>query len=266
MAQRILIGMLAIVCIGPAGVSAQTGLSPDEIQLMNLLNQERAKAGLPKFSFSQQLANAAREHTQLLVERGQLSHQFSGEPELLDRVGATGLRFDASGENVAYAPSVEDAHLDLMHSPPHRANILNPQYNAVGISLMERGRSVYVTEDFAHTLPTFTEDQFREAFVAAFSKARSARGRAPIVIQSDSRLHEAACTEGSNLRELANRMTGASDWIEFTSVEPEPLPADVLKAAADSTFRRVSVGVCSLPRKQHGFAGFRVIAVFFLVK
>ena len=266
MAQRIAIGLLAIVCIGLPAVSAQTGLSRDEIQMMNLLNQERANAGLPKLSFSQQLANAARKHTQLQVERGQLSHQFSGEPELIDRVGATGLRFDASGENVAYAPSVEDAHLDLMNSPPHRANILNPQYNAVGISLMERGRSVYVTEDFAHTLPTFTEEQFRDAFITAFSKARSARGRAASVAQPDSRLHEAACAEGSDLHELVNRMAGASDWIVFTSTEPEPLPADVLNAAADSTFRRMSVGVCSLPRREHGFAGFRVIVVFLLVK
>lgn len=266
MARRLAIVFLAMVCIGPLSLRAQAGMSRDEDQLLTLLNQERARAGLPKFGFSQQLAEAARRHTQLLVERGQLSHQFDGEPGLLDRVGATGLRFDASGENVAYAPSVEDAHVDLMHSPPHRANILNPQYNTVGVSLMERHGLVYVTEDFAHSLPTYTEEQFQNEFVAAFNKARAARGRAALATHSDSRLHEAACSERFNLRDLANRMTGASDWVVFTSAEPEPLGDEVLQAAADSTFRRMNVGVCFQPRKEHGYAIFRLIAVFFVVK
>lgn len=245
---------------------AQAGLSRDEQELLALLNQERANAGLSKFSFSEQLSHAAQSHTELLVEHGQLSHQFQGEPGLADRVGATGLRYEASGENVALASNIEEAHQGLMHSLPHRANILNPQYNEVGISVMVRHGTLFVTEDFAHTLPTFTEDQFRDGFVAAFNKARTTNGRAAINAQPDSRLREAACSEGTKVNEMVNRMYGASDWIVFTSVQPEPLPAEVLKAAADSTFRRMNLGVCYLPRKESGYAMFRVVAVFYLVK
>ncbi|HLW98108.1 MAG TPA: CAP domain-containing protein [Candidatus Acidoferrales bacterium] len=259
------IGLLAIVFMGPPVARAQAVLSGDETQLLGLLNQERERAGLPKLEFNQQLNDAARNHTLQMVEHGQLSHQFPGEPALIDRVGATGLRFDSSGENVAYAPTVEDAHQDLMHSPLHRANILNPVYNIAGVSIMERRGLVYVTEDFAHSIPGYTVDQFREAFTAAFNKARAAEGRPMIAAQADSRLQKAACSNDPNLRELVNQMTGASDWVVFTSAEPEPLPAEILKAAADSTFRKMSVGVCSLPRKEHGFAGFRVITVFFMV-
>lgn len=264
--RRIAIALLAINLLGPTLARSQAGLSGDETLLLGLVNQERERAGLPKLELNQQLSDAARNHTMLMVEHGQLSHQFPGEPALIDRVGGTGLKFDSSGENVAYAPTVEDAHQDLMRSPPHRANILNPIYNIAGISLMERRGQVYVTEDFAHSLPGYTADQFREAFTTAFNKVRAARGRATIPAQVDLRLQKAACSDDSNLRELVNQMTGASDWVVFTSAAPEPLPAEILKAAADSTFRKMSVGVCYLPRKEHGFAGFRVIAVFFVVR
>lgn len=266
MGRRFAVALIGFICLGVPCVHAQAGLSRDEQELMALLNQERANAGLPKFNFSEQLAHAARNHTGLLVEHDQLSHQFAGEPGLVDRVGATGLRYDASGENVALASNIEEAHQGLMHSPPHRANILNPRYNEVGISVMASRGTLFVTEDFAHALPSYTEDQFRDAFVGAFNKARTASSKPAITAQSDSRLREAACSEGTKVSEMVNRMYGASDWIVFTSVQPEPLPVEVLKAAADSTFRRMNLGVCYLPRKESGFASFRVVAVFYLVK
>jgi uncharacterized protein YkwD len=37
-----------------------------------------------------------------------------------------------------------------MDDPDHRDNILNPDYNAVGVCVIRSGGQLYVTEDFTH--------------------------------------------------------------------------------------------------------------------
>src|SRR5947209_3231873 len=130
-------------------VSGQTSPSGEQLQLFNLVNHERETHGLPKFQWDDHLAQSAATHNRLVTERQELSHQFPGEPPLGERVGATGARFNAAGENLAYAPTVEEVHKGLMNSPPHRANILDPKFNAVGISIVKQGDELYVVQNFA---------------------------------------------------------------------------------------------------------------------
>src|ERR1700761_5745670 len=125
-------------------VQAHAGPSLREQQLLDLVNHERARAGLQKLEWNDQLAKAALAHSRLLAQNRDLSHQFPGEPPLQQRVGSTSLRFNSVAENVAEAPAVDVAHRALMQSPGHRANILHPDYNAVGISIVERDRELFV--------------------------------------------------------------------------------------------------------------------------
>src|SRR5579859_1814635 len=118
--------LIAIICSVAAGAQ-----SPLEKQLFDLVNRERQKAGLNRFDWSDKLAEAALAHSRLLDQHQDLSHQFAGEPVLQARVGSTGLRFNSVAENVAESPELEVAHKSLMHSPGHRANILNENYNAI---------------------------------------------------------------------------------------------------------------------------------------
>jgi uncharacterized protein YkwD len=41
-----------------------------------------------------------------------------------------------------------------MHSPHHRENLLNADYNVAGFAVVRTGSMIYVTEDFAHGLPS----------------------------------------------------------------------------------------------------------------
>src|ERR1051326_8162633 len=116
--------------------------SPAEKQVFDQLNQERQKAGLPALEWNELAAEAARRHAALLAENATLSHQFTGEPSLAERLGAAGVRFTRAGENIARTEHIEDIHPALMNSPGHRANILNPHYNAVGIAVVERSGRV----------------------------------------------------------------------------------------------------------------------------
>src|SRR5689334_2935872 len=195
-----------IVTLGGAAARAQ---SAEEKQLLDLVNQERAKAGAGRLEWNDRLAQAALKHSRLLEENQDLSHQFAGEPGLQERVGATGLRFNAVAENVAEAPDVAAIHNGLMHSPGHRANILNPDYNAVGISIVERGGQLFVTQDFAHVLATYTEKQFLDAVVSGFNRARRARGLRAVDVVTDARLHKAACAQDMNTDKMIQNLPGA---------------------------------------------------------
>ncbi len=39
-----------------------------------------------------------------------------------------------------------------MHSPLHRANIMNPQMNSIGVALVRRGGNYYAVEDFSDSV------------------------------------------------------------------------------------------------------------------
>jgi uncharacterized protein YkwD len=120
---------LIVVHAAPETASAERAL-------FDAANRERAAQGLAQLRWDNALANAAREHAQLMAQRNTLSHQFPGEPALQDRARAAGARFTEIAENVAEGPSADVIHASWMHSPPHRANLLDPELTAVGIAVV----------------------------------------------------------------------------------------------------------------------------------
>ena len=135
-------------------------------RLLEMANRERAKAGLPPLQADEGLTRAARAHAAAMAAQQKLSHQLSGEPSLVHRLAAnTKTHLDQTGENVAFAGSVDQAQDSLMHSPPHRANLLNAGYNVAGFSVVRRGSLLYVTQDFGHSLPS-RSDAEAEVLVA----------------------------------------------------------------------------------------------------
>jgi uncharacterized protein YkwD len=264
--MRFRISIIYLILCLSSMVRTQVGLSADEAKLFHLLNEERKKAALPLFQWNYHLAQAARDHTKWMVERKTLSHRFSGEPELSERAGAAGARFDSAAENVANgelsADTVGDVHGSLMYSPGHRANILNRQYNEVGLAVVTSEGQMYVTEDFAHTFPTYTEKEFREGVIAAFNKARQARKLPIVTVIDNPRMHELACAENDKPL-LPHLSPPVLDEIVFTSFDPAQLPGEMQRAVGDPGLHRLSLGTCFHPDKQHGFASFWVVAAFY---
>jgi uncharacterized protein YkwD len=135
--------------------AASAHASQAERQLLDLANQARAEAGLAPLQIDEGLTRAARKHSALMASQKQLSYDLPGEPALPQRFAATcALEFSAEGENVGLAPSAADVHRGFMHSPHHRENLLNPDYNVVGFAVVRNGNMIYVTEDFGHGLPS----------------------------------------------------------------------------------------------------------------
>ena len=118
---------LAIVCT--AGISNQAqahGQSVEARQLMQATNEDRARNGLGPLKWDPALAHAAQRHAEIMAQHGALSHQYSGEADLVTRVSADGAHFREVAENLAVAPTPGAVEDEWMHSAPHRRNILDP--------------------------------------------------------------------------------------------------------------------------------------------
>jgi len=248
-----------------SALSPRTLPSADEQRLLDLLNQERETAGLKPFVWDQSLADAARAHSKLLAQHKSLSHQFMGEPDLTKRAGAAGATFSSVGENVGFAPDVELAHNGFMNSPPHRANILRPDFDAVGIAIIPRGDELYITEDFSRKVETVSTDQFDSQLIAAFNQMRSQKGLPAMNARPDSRLQKVACTANLNAQKILDETPGATDLAVFTTSQPDKLPVTMQRAAADKTLHRMNLGVCFKSGSANGFSTYWVVAAFFPV-
>lgn len=100
--------LLTIVCT--AGISNQAqahGQSVEARQLMQATNEDRARNGLGPLKWDPALAHAAQRHAEIMVQHGALSHQYSGEADLVTRVSADGAHFREVAENLAVAPTPE---------------------------------------------------------------------------------------------------------------------------------------------------------------
>jgi len=145
----LLLALLALATIARAQLAqAQTNVA--EQYLIAATNQERAAQGIAPLTLDPALAAAARNHATLMAQRQDISHQFPGEPDLFPRIQQYSQAFDSVAENVAYAPTVERLQTGWMNSSGHRANLLNPAYNTIGVAVIANGREIYAVEDFGH--------------------------------------------------------------------------------------------------------------------
>src|SRR5208282_3594897 len=106
-----------------------------------------------------------------------LEHQFSGEPELLKRIAqVSSLRMDRAGENLANATCAPDANEILMRSPPHRANLIDRAFNIAGIAAIWSKGRLYVVQDFAREIPSYSEQQSKQLVDHAVDDIRQQAG------------------------------------------------------------------------------------------
>lgn len=125
------------------------GLTTAEQQMFNLVNQERANAGLPLLQFDYPLVRIARMKSQDMVDNHYFGHNSPTYGSPFDMMKSAGITYSYAGENIAGAPSVQSAHTALMNSPGHRANILNPNYTRIGIGIDTGGSyGMMFTQEF----------------------------------------------------------------------------------------------------------------------
>jgi uncharacterized protein YkwD len=123
---------------------------PDlEQEMLMLVNRERTRRGLGPLAPDTALRTVARAHSADMFERGYFSHNTPEGRDPFERMQAAGISFMAAGENLALAQTLSIAHIGLMHSPGHRANILNRSFHRVGIGIIEGGvHGLMISQEF----------------------------------------------------------------------------------------------------------------------
>ncbi|HEV2122917.1 MAG TPA: CAP domain-containing protein [Chloroflexota bacterium] len=139
--------------------------STDEIsRVVELTNLERIKAGLQPLVANTSLAGASQKYSGVLATDQCWAHTCGPEPEFAKRAASSGYTgWTRLGENIAAGQRTpEEVVASWMNSPGHRANILNPDFNEIGVGLVRAGKmGAYWTQMFGtrpNARPTAAQD------------------------------------------------------------------------------------------------------------
>lgn len=243
-----------LLCLASAGAAAaqRTPTSVAEQYLLQAANRERADHGLPPLRWDASLYRAAYDHAREMAARQTISHQFPGESELEIRGRYEGARFSLIAENVAMAPSVIIVHDAWMRSPGHRANLLDPRVDSVGISVLRRGDELYAVQDFDRSVQQLSFDE-QEHRVGNLLAATASIGVLPT---SD---------DARRTCEMESGYAGERQpWfvMRYTAADLNQLPDALRQRLASGRYHQAAVGACPA-RDAKSFSAFNIAVLLY---
>jgi len=100
--------------------------------VVNLVNQERAKAGLSAVTVDSKVQQAAQ--VRAAEQARSFSHTRPNGTSCFTALKEAGVNYRGAGENIAYGQTTPQAVMTAwMNSSGHRANILNAKYSKIGV-------------------------------------------------------------------------------------------------------------------------------------
>lgn len=222
-----------------------------ETLLLEAANRDRAAAGLPQLQWDMSLAAAARQHALRMAQTNMISHQFPGEPPLQQRALQSGARFSVIAENVAEGPSVLGLHTQWMNSPPHRANLLAHDLNAIGIAIVQSSGMLFAVEDFSAAVPVLNLDA-QELQVGSLLSSRGLR----LV---------SATPEARRTCDLDRGWAGQRPLyvLRYETGDLNRLPDELDQRLQGGKFKGAAVGACDAGGSGGAFARFRIAILLF---
>lgn len=153
--------------------------------LLQLLNEERGKHGLPTVELDAELGAIALAHSEDMAAHGFFGHvsPTSGAPE--DRVRKADVRVSRVGECVALEITPARAHRGLLESPAHRAAMLDARFTHVGIGVAFASdetppKRLRVTLLLGRRVPLDETRQSAESVLAFVQSYRQRRALSPL--------------------------------------------------------------------------------------
>jgi len=221
-------------------------------QIFQATNQARARHGLPPLAWSPSLARAANAHLSLMLSQPDLSHDYPGEPPLPARAAHAGAHFETIAENIAMGYSVPAIQKEWMHSPAHRANILDPRLNAAGVAVASRHGNFYAVVDFAAAVQHRDASQAVQQITQLLRQTGIAPGGSRAAAQ-------AACAPGYRLR----AGTPVRLLVHFTTPDLSRLPPQVISEIQSSGATHAAVALCPSNGSQPDFTTYRVALLLY---
>ena len=242
--------ILAFACL--VGMACRTHAQAAEAgQLMQATNQDRAQHGLEPLRWDPALARAAQAHADQMVRHGELSHQYDGEPELVERAGQNGAHFSTVAENIAVASSPQAVESEWMRSPPHRHNILDPHLTTVGIGLVRQGDNLWAVEDFSAAVDQMGSTQIEQKIEQLVAE-RGIR----LVTTSPAAEQTCALEHGS----VGPRPNFIMRW---EGSDLNRLPDVLEEKISTGRYRTAQVGACRSGNEGGGFTTYRLAVLLF---
>jgi hypothetical protein len=234
----------------PCSLSAQKPSAEEQV-FFDSANRERVARHLPPLKWNNALAEAARRHASLMAEQDNLSHQLPGEPPLDRRASRAGARFSQIGENIAMGPQAPRIHTGWMHSPGHRANILDVHFTALGVGVIEDSGKLYAVEDFSLAVANMNIEE-QEEKVAALLAAKG------LPVSSERDKARKLCAD-----ELAPAGQRPMFIMSYEVADIGQLPESLQRRIRDGRYGQAAVGACQPKQTADGIARFRITVLLF---
>lgn len=155
--MKVLVALvLVLVSVFALSAAAMADSTIDDI--LALVNQERAAAGLKPVSLNNglnQVAGVRAEEASEVFE-----HARPDGKSWKTAFAEAGIDSNYRGENLAYGQTTaEEVFNAWMNSASHRSNILNGNFTDLGIALYEKDGVIYWAQSFANTGKTTNSDK-----------------------------------------------------------------------------------------------------------
>ena len=229
-----------------------SAIQPGARQILLLANQARAAKGLRPLKWDQALANAAVRHCIRMTEEGPIAHRYGGEPSLTDRAAQAGARFSLIEENVAIGPTPEAIEEEWMRSEGHRANILNPAVDRLGVALMAKRGVLYAVADYAQDVAVLTPTEV-EARIGELMRVSG------VAIVRDSTAARGACA-GSRGATTDPHVRFVMRW---QGADLTRLPQKLVDQLASGNYQKAAVGSCPAHENAGDFTAYRIAVLLY---
>ncbi|WP_025692042.1 CAP domain-containing protein [Paenibacillus zanthoxyli] len=114
--------------------AAQSDKSSFVQQVVDLVNQERAKAGLAPLKALDSLNKVAAAKATDMRSNNYFDHTSPTYGSPFDMMSSFGVTYNYAGENIAKGQRTPEEVMNAwMNSPGHKANILNKNFNYIGV-------------------------------------------------------------------------------------------------------------------------------------
>lgn len=135
---------------GKVGDDAQAASNAQAMQVLELVNVERKKAGLQPLTLDNTLNRIAAEKARDMAVNGYFSHDSPTYGTPFDMMRSFGVDYKSAGENIAAGQrTAQEVMQSWMNSSGHRANILSPKYTKLGVGYYDAGsKAPYWAQEF----------------------------------------------------------------------------------------------------------------------
>ncbi|MCR1390034.1 CAP domain-containing protein [Clostridioides difficile] len=130
--------------------STSENFSAYQKEVVDLVNVERAKAGLNPLTLDSSISNVATKKSQDMIDNNYFSHNSPTYGSPFDMLKKFGVSYKTAGENIAMGQKTPKEVVSAwMNSEGHRKNIMNPNFSKIGVGVAQKsGGSIYWTQIF----------------------------------------------------------------------------------------------------------------------